>query len=74
MEAKVMTKKQQNNHPGTGYLSEINFMISGLLVISVAYYGLLQNYLCHGASGIAWRKKRSSSVEDTLLPLLPSVL
>ena len=65
-----MTKKQQNNHQGTGYLTEIRFMISGLLVISVAYYGLLQNYLCHGASGIARRKKRSSSVEDALLPII----
>jgi len=33
MEAKVMTKKQQNNHPGTGYLTEIRTMISGLRVI-----------------------------------------
>ena len=70
MEAKIMTKKQQNNHPGTGYLTEIKFMISGLQVISVSCYGLLQNYLCHGASGIAWRKKRSSSVEDALLPII----
>jgi len=57
MEAKTMTKKQQNNHPGTGYLTEIRTMISGLQVTSVSYYGLLlKNYLCHGASGIAWRK------------------
>lgn len=49
MEAKVMTKKQQNNHPETGYLAEIRTMISGLLVISVSCYGLLlKNYLCHG--------------------------
>ncbi|MCK4982771.1 MAG: hypothetical protein KAS17_07585 [Victivallaceae bacterium] len=66
-----MTKKQQNNHPGTGYLTEIKFMISGLQVISVSCYGLLlKNYLCHGASGIAWRKKRSSSVADALLPII----
>ena len=71
MEAKIMTKKQQNNHPGTGYLTKIKFMISGLQVISVSCYGLLlKNYLCHGASGIAWRKKRSSSVEDALLPII----
>ena len=29
MEAKIMTKKQQNNHPWTGYLTEIRTMISG---------------------------------------------
>jgi hypothetical protein len=52
MEAKVMTKKQQNNHPGTGYLTEIRTMISGLRVFSVLYCGLLlKNYLCQGASG-----------------------
>ncbi len=57
MEAKTMTKKQQNNNQGIGYLTEIKIMISGLQVISVSCYGLLlKNYLCHGASGIARRK------------------
>lgn len=66
-----MTKKQQNNHLGTGYLTEIKFMISGLRVISVSCCGLLlKNYLCHGASGIAQRKKRSSCIEDALLPII----
>ena len=71
MEAKTMTKKHQNNHPGTGYLTKIKIMISVLQVISVSYYGLLlKNYLCHEASGIAGRKKRSSSVEDALLSII----
>ena len=70
MEAKTMTKKQQNNHPWTGYRTEIKIMISGLLVIAGAYYGLLKNYLYHGASGIARRKKRSDSTEDALLPII----
>jgi hypothetical protein len=34
MEAKTMIKKQQNNHSGTGYLTEIKIMISGLRVIA----------------------------------------
>ncbi len=71
MEAKTMTKKHQNNHTKTGYLTEIKIMISGLQVTSVSYYGLLlKNYLCHGASGIARRKKRSSSVADVLLLII----
>ena len=66
-----MTKRQQNNHPRTGYLTEIKIMISGLQVISGSYCGLLlKNYLCHGASGIARRKKRSSSVADALLLII----
>lgn len=71
MEAKVMTKKQQNNHPGTEYHTKIRTIISGLLVILGSYCGLLlKNYLCHGASGIARRKKRSNSVEVALLPII----
>ncbi len=71
MEAKTMTKNQQNNNQGTRYLTEIRTMISGLRVISGSYCGLLlKNYLCHGASGIARRKKRSSSVEDALLLII----
>ncbi len=63
-----MTRKQQNNNQGTGYFTEIRTMISGLRVISGSYCGLLlKNYLCHGASGIARRKKRCSRTEDALL-------
>ncbi len=36
MKAKVMTKKQQNNHPGTGCLTEIRTMISGFYSIEGA--------------------------------------
>jgi len=66
-----MTKKQQNNNQGTGYLTEIIILISSLLVISVSCCGLLlKNYLCHGTSGIALRKKRSNSVEDASLLII----
>ena len=66
-----MTKKHQNNHQGAGYLTEIRTIISGLRVVSGAYCGLLlKSYLCHGASDIARRKKRSSNIEDALLPII----
>ncbi|MCK4983109.1 MAG: hypothetical protein KAS17_09315 [Victivallaceae bacterium] len=46
-----MTKKQQNNYPETGYLTEIRTMISGLRVIYGSCCGLLlKNYLCYGAT------------------------
>jgi hypothetical protein len=62
MEAKTMTKKQQNNNQRTGYLAEIIILISGLLVISGPCCGLLlKNYLCHGAAG--------SSTKDALLAM-----
>jgi hypothetical protein len=71
MEATTMTKKQQNNYQGPGLLTEIIILISGLLVISGSYCGLLlKNYLCHGAFAIARRKKRSSSAEDALLDII----
>ena len=66
-----MTKKHQNNHQGAGYLTEIRTIISGLRVVSGAYCGLLlKSYLCNGASDIARRKKRSSNIEDALLPII----
>ncbi len=65
MEAKIMTKKQQNNHPGTGYLAEIRTMISGLRVISGSCYGLLlKNYLYHGASPAKLNKIQQCKLES----------
>ena len=66
-----MTKKQPNNHPGTGYLTETRTMISVLQVISGSCCGLLlKNYLCYGASGIARRKKHSSILDDASLLII----
>jgi hypothetical protein len=63
MEAKIMTKRQQNN--GTGYPAGIKITISELWNICCWYM-----HFFHGASGIAWRKKLSSCLDVALLPII----
>ena len=65
MEVKIMTKRQQNNNHGTGCPTGIKIMISKLRDIFCCHM-----HFCHGASGIAWRKKRFNSVEDAILVII----
>ena len=65
MEAKIMTKRQQNKNHGTGSPAGIKIMISELGDIFCCHL-----HFCYRASGIAWCKKLSSSVDITLLPII----
>ena len=64
MEAKIMTKRQQNKNHGTGYHAGIKIMISELLDIFCCHM-----HFCHGASGIT-RHKKLSSIDVALLPII----
>lgn len=65
MEAKIMSKRQENKNHGTEYSAGIKIMISELGNVFCCHMRF-----CHGASGIAWRKKLSSSVDMVLLPII----
>jgi hypothetical protein len=65
MEAKIMSKRQENKNHGTEHSAEIKIMTSELGNIFCCHMRF-----CHGASGIAWRKKLSSSVDMALLPII----
>ncbi len=60
-----MTKRQQNKNYGTGHPSGIKMMISELGNIFCSHM-----HFCHEASGIARRKKLSSSVDVALLSII----
>lgn len=68
MEAKIMTKRQQNKNHGTGYPAGIKMIIAESGDIFCRHM-----HFCHGASGIARRKKLSSDVDVVLLPIISSI-